>query len=152
MGPGLTAGAFFVAPVRTAPAAPSMSLTVNPTEDAMKTDSNLVTSNAIGAKPEEAPTLTSAQVEALDRDGDGKAGGSLPKARAGEVMRKGAPPPERSATKQPADLVTVRITKAGHGLVHDGAGGAYSWQDEVALPYAVALAQEGNKNAEIIGD
>jgi hypothetical protein len=46
------------------------------------------------------PTLTPAQTEALDRDGDGAAGGSLPRGR-----------------------VAVRVTEAGSGRVHTGEGG-----------------------------
>lgn len=93
--------------------------------------------------------LTEAQVRVLDHDQDGRAGGSKPKA--GEVLKKGAAPPAEAASHKAADLVLVRIAKSGHGLVHDGQGGTYSWQDEVMLPYAVAAAQEANKNVEIIG-
>lgn len=70
---------------------------------------------------------------------------------AGTVLRKGAPPPAETVKRKASELVRVRIAKSGHGLVHDGKGGAYNWQDEVMLPYSVALAQEANKNVEIIG-
>lgn len=114
-----------------------------------KTDPNLVTSDKIDAKPEEA--LTPAQVEALDRDGDGKAGGSLPKAKPGEVTKKGAPPPETTGGPRADGLCVVRITKTGHGQVHDGEGSRYDWNDEVILPLPVGKALEGRSYGEIIG-
>jgi hypothetical protein len=110
---------------------------------------NLVTADKITQKPDEAPKeLSPAQVEALDRDGDGKAGGSLPKV--GEVTKKGSAPPDLQ-NRKPNEICIVRITKAGHGQVHDGAGGVYDWNDEVPLPYSVGKALEGRAYGEIVG-
>lgn len=109
--------------------------------------------------------LTPAQIEALDRDGDGKAGGSKPgKAKAapaavGAVVKKGkAGPTPEELGNDPAQLVTVRITDKGDGQVHDGAGGRYDHGDEVILPLGVAQGlrgETGDKKAlgyvEILG-
>lgn len=46
--------------------------------------------------------------------------------------------------------VTVRITKKGDGKVANGEGGSFSWEDEVELPYAVALGLEDKGFAEIV--
>jgi hypothetical protein len=111
---------------------------------------NLITSDQVAAKSE----LTDAQVKALDLDGDGKAGGSKPKA--GEVLKKGAAPPEVVANRKAGDIVIVRITKTGNGQVHTGSDDPnqpkhYVWQDEVALPLGIAQALEVRSFAEIIG-
>lgn len=113
----------------------------------MPAPDKIVTAEAIVQKPEEKPPLTEKQVEALDRDGDGKAGGSL---KAGEVLKQGRAP-EAPAAKKAGDLVIVRITKTGHDQVHDGEGGRYQWQAEIPLPLEVAQALEGRSYAEIIG-
>ena len=111
------------------------------------------------------PMLTGAQEGALDRDGDGAPGGAPPggnkpavtkpadtkKAAVGQVVRKGAAPADETRKRRANETVTVRVTKSGHGKVHDGRGGFYNWNDETILPYEVALAQEGNTNVEIIG-
>jgi hypothetical protein len=69
----------------------------------------------------------------------------------GEVLKKGAPPPKPGPGQKGEALVTVRITKAGHGEVHDGKGGRYDWNDEVALPRSVAEALEDRHFAETQG-
>lgn len=111
------------------------------------------------------PMLSGAQEGALDRDGDGAPGGAPPggnkpgvtnpattaKAVVGEVVRKGAAPAAPTHNRKPNEIVQVRVTKAGHGQIHNGQGGTYDWNDETGLPYSVALAQENNKNVEIIG-
>lgn len=67
----------------------------------------------------------------------------------GAVLKKGAPPPEAKPRAKADDLVTVRITKAGHGQVHDGEDGRYDWNDEVILPRSVGVALEGRNFGEI---
>lgn len=69
---------------------------------------------------------------------------------AGAVTRKGAPPPE-VAPRRADDMCTVRITKTGHGQVHDGNDGRYDWNDEVVLPVSVGRALEGRSFGEIVG-
>lgn len=132
------------------------------------TTANVIQSDAGG---DAYPQLSPAQEKALDRDADGKPGGSKAKAapaapeapaapapveaaksaagpRApGQVVRKGVPVEERKATD--AALVVVKITKAGDGKVHDGFGGFYAWNDEVVLPREVGAALEGRAFGEI---
>lgn len=100
--------------------------------------------------------LTPAQVEALDRDGDGAAGGSKPRKpappkEAGAVVKKGKPQPtEEELGSKPDTLVVVRITGKGDGEVHDGKGGRYDHGDEVVLPLGVAQklrGDSGDRNA-----
>lgn len=47
-------------------------------------------------------------------------------------------------------LCTVRITKAGDRLVHDGNEGRYRWEDKVKLPRGVGLALEAKHYGEIL--
>lgn len=118
----------------------------------MPAPEKIVTAEAIVQKPEDKPPLTEKQVEALDRDGDGKAGGSL---KVGDVLKKGSAP-EAVAEPRKDGLCRVRITKSGHGKVANGktdlnAQRYYDWNDEVELPRAVGEALEGRAYAEIIG-
>lgn len=76
-------------------------------------------------------------------------GAAATESQAGEVTKKGAPPPERARKATDGGLVKVRITKAGHGQVHDGEDGRYDWNDEVMLPRPVAEALEGRHYGEI---
>lgn len=69
-------------------------------------------------------------------------------AKVGQVLKKGGPPPNKAKL---GDDVMLRVTKKGHGKIHDGEGGAYDWNDEVVLPRAIAEAQEENAYGEIIG-
>lgn len=68
---------------------------------------------------------------------------------AGTVLKKGAPPPKPTDGAPGEELVKVRITKAGHGEVHDGEEGRYNWNDEVMLPRSVADSLEGRHYAEV---
>lgn len=83
--------------------------------------------------------------------GEGGPGPAPEAPQIGAVLKAGAPPQDMPAGLPPNAPVRARITKTGHGRVHDGHGGAYNWQDEVILPYSVARAQERNSNVEIIG-
>lgn len=90
--------------------------------------------------------LTDAQVAALDRDGDGAAGGSLPKV-VGAVTKKGKPAPTAAELgSDPEQLVLVRISGRGDKRVHDGQEGRYDAGDEVVLPLGVALNLRGDPN------
>lgn len=77
------------------------------------------------------------------------------KLAAGVVLKRGGPPPEPALTSPKEGLVMVRITKKGHGNVHNGTDGkddtspTYDWNDEVALPRSVALRLEDRGFAEI---
>jgi hypothetical protein len=89
--------------------------------------------------------LTDAQIAALDRDGNGEAGGSLPKV--GAVTKKGKPAPTAAELGSDlSQLVSVRITGRGDKRVHDGQGGRYDAGDEVFLPLGVALDLRGDAN------
>jgi hypothetical protein len=74
---------------------------------------------------------------------------------AGVVLQKGAAPAPPKPGTPAEELVTVRITKAGHGQVHNGTDGVdntsptYDWNDLVALPRSVAEALEGRHYAEV---
>lgn len=67
----------------------------------------------------------------------------------GAVLKKGAAPPSPSDGAPGEELVTVRITKAGHGEVHNGEGGLYDWNDVVALPRSVAMSLEKRHYGEM---
>jgi hypothetical protein len=82
----------------------------------------------------------------LDHDGDGKKGGSV----AGAVTKRGKAPPAPTQDAKPDELVTVRITKKGHGHVFDGEVGFYNWEDEVTLERSVGEGLEEKQFAEII--
>lgn len=99
----------------------------------MPTDPNLVTAEtAIKApKAEDAKDTAPAAIEP------------------GTVLKKGAPPPAPKAGTAQEEMITVRITKAGHGEVHDGKDGRYDWNDEVVLPRSVGESLEGRHYAEI---
>lgn len=101
------------------------------------------------SKPENMATtadLSPAQVEALDLDGNGEAGGSLPKTP-GAVLKKGKPAPTAAELgTNPAQLVCVRISGRGDKRVHDGQGGRYDAGDEVVLPLGVAVTLRGDAN------
>lgn len=130
----------------------------------MATDPNLVTTDlltaediAAAAAADDGDAFNGADPAAFDHDGNGAPGGSKPARRAkeapkiGERVKKGAPPPAPRQNLAANTVVMVRVTKTGHGRVHDGEGGVYDWNDEVPLPYGVAQAQEKNSNVEIIG-
>jgi len=71
-------------------------------------------------------------------------------AQAGAIKKKGAPPPAAAPADDNA-LIPVRITKAGHGLVHTGVDGeTYDWNDEVVLEAATAAALEDRHFVEIL--
>jgi hypothetical protein len=72
----------------------------------------------------------------------------LKRVRPGQRVRKGAPPVAGDSTSA---NVLVRVTKAGHGEVHDGEGGTYDWGDEVLLPRSVGTDLEGRQFGEIVG-
>lgn len=69
----------------------------------------------------------------------------------GQRVKKGAAP---VASEHLGAQVIVRITKKGHGEVHDGDGGVYDWNDEVVLPLGVAQGLEDPARAfgEIVGN
>lgn len=67
---------------------------------------------------------------------------------AGQVVKRGEKPPERAPLAGGVEL--VRITKTGHGQVHDGEGGTYDWGAEVLLNADNALALEKISYGEII--
>lgn len=101
----------------------------------MAAPEKLVTSEQIDAKPE-APAVA-------------------PAPKAGDVVKKGVPPPEFAAARKDG-MCTVRITKTGHGQVHTGNDDpngkkTYDWQDEVLLPVAVGKALETRSFGEIVG-
>ncbi|MES3028494.1 MAG: hypothetical protein V4820_11650 [Pseudomonadota bacterium] len=91
------------------------------------------------------PNLVTADQAAVTKTVEGA---PVEPAKVGDVLKKGAAPPDPS--KRGAEVM-VRVTKRGHGQIHDGEGGAYDWNDEVILPRKVAEAQEDNAFAEIIG-
>lgn len=104
----------------------------------MAKDPNLVTTDDLNPAP----------ADPLDHDGDGKKGGSRP----GRVLKKGDPlPSERDLGQDPNRLVTVRITRAGDKLVHDGEGGRYDAGDEIELSLGVARGLQAVNRAEIVG-
>jgi hypothetical protein len=112
---------------------------IHPPEDAMPgpkaIDPNLVTADAL--------VRGSSEPEPVE-------------AAPGQVLKRGAPPPPASPGKPGESLVRVRITKAGDGKVHTGAGPNeadpefYAWNDEVALPRSIGEALEDRHYAEII--
>lgn len=69
-------------------------------------------------------------------------------AKPGQVLKRGGPPPD--GAKLGAE-VRLRVTKKGHGQIHNGEGGTYDWNDEIKLPRAIAEGQEDNGFGEIIG-
>lgn len=71
-------------------------------------------------------------------------------AHAGAIKKKGAPPSDAAPVDDNA-LIAVRITKAGHGMVHTGVDGeTYDWNDEVVLEAANAAALEDRHLVEIL--
>lgn len=71
---------------------------------------------------------------------------ALGRAEVAPVLKAGTAP--SAASDNPT--CRVRITKAGHDQVHDGRGGRYAWQAEVALPRAVGKALEDRHFGEIL--
>lgn len=106
----------------------------------MPKDPNLVTTDDLNPAP--------AVIDPLDHDGDGKKGGSRP----GQRLKRGEPlPTEHDLGQDPKRLVTVRITRAGDKMVHDGEAGRYDAGDEVVLPLGVARGLQSLNRAEIVG-
>ncbi|OFX05438.1 MAG: hypothetical protein A3E78_09495 [Alphaproteobacteria bacterium RIFCSPHIGHO2_12_FULL_63_12] len=125
----------------------------------MATDPNIVTSDELTAE-DVAAAETAADDQAPEEETEPAEPVTKPKAEIkvakkapaiGDRVKKGAPPPAEPVVRAPNSVVMVRVTKTGHGKVHDGRGAVYDWNDEVPLPYGVALAQEKNSNVEIIG-
>lgn len=107
-------------------------------------ENTVTTATAEGVTQDPGANLTPAQIEALDRDGDGQAGGSKP-LKVGEVVKKGkAAPTAAELGSNPAQPVLVRIPGKGDGRVHDGQGGRYDAGDEVVLPLGVARNLQGD--------
>lgn len=94
-------------------------------------DPNLVTAEAA---TQGAPTGDTADVTVIEP---------------GAVLQKGAPPPDATPGRKPPAVAQVRITKKGHGRVHDGQGGYYDWNDVVALPQPIAQGLEDRGFGEI---
>lgn len=106
-------------------------------------ENTVTTATAEGVTQDPGASLTPAQIEALDRDGDGQAGGSPPKA--GAVLKKGRPAPTAAELgNNPNQLVRARITGKGDKRVHDGQGGRYDADDEIYLPLGVARNLQGD--------
>lgn len=89
-----------------------------------------------GANAEPAPPTDQAPAEV-----------DLKRATPGQRVRKGSP----VADDETSANVLVRVTKAGHGEVHDGQGGTYDWGDEIVLPRSVGADLEGRQFGEIVG-
>lgn len=132
----------------------------------MPRDPNMVTADNAGGAPQTAAqlaaTLLGDEPAAAEAPAADPAAAAAPapapaaapakapakKPAAGQVTKKGAAPP----VDEHSDMVKVRITKGGHGEVHDGAEGRYDWNDEVVLPLPVAKDLEGRLFAEIVGN